>query len=595
MLLRESPQGHRGLFEDDRSNDDLLDHRARGPKTSGVASQPESLGAVTTVPQLTQGRSPEGRPHRSFALLAWAGMEITDSEAIQQAPRGARAGAWSRRLARLGGPGANAGDSYDVGVSAEERDAVDAPMFSLSREEMRRLGYAVIDAIVEELESLPKRPLGERSTAHQVATVLDEPLPLTGLPVEEVIEDALSRVLPHRALVNHPRYLAYVPPPGNYVGLMGDVLAQGLAVFAGTWQSAAGPAAVELAVLRWFAEIFGWPPDAGGLFTDGGSSANLICLTAARTRVPDTSNAVVYASGQTHSAIARALMVLGFRADQLVEVPADDAYELDVDALQAAVSDDRARGRKPFCIVANAGTTNTGAFDPLRSIAELAKREGMWLHVDGAFGAAAILSTRKNELLGGIEDADSIAFDAHKWFFQPHEAGCALVREPGLLEDTFSVHPEYLIDAAARQDEVNFSDRGIQLTRSFRALKVWLSFKSYGLDYFRRAVERGIALAELAEEGLRKAGDWVIVAPTQISLVTFRYHREGADEAELEMMNRRLADIMLEDEIVTLSSTLLEGRTSLRLCTVNPRTTTADLELVLERLEEKKGLLEKGA
>jgi aromatic-L-amino-acid decarboxylase len=377
-----------------------------------------------------------------------------------------------------------------------------------------------------------------------------------------------------------------VPIPSNYVGMLADALVSGFGVFAGTWQAASGAAAAELATLRWLRELFGLPGTAGGLFVDGGSSANLYGLVAARPAVLEDrlDGAVLYASDQAHSWLGRATGLLGLRPDQVRLLPSGHEFRLGPDTVAAAA--DRAAGLRPFCVVATSGTTSTGSVDPLAGLAALCRAEGLWFHVDGAFGAPAILTAAGRELLAGIEQADSLALDAHKWLFQPLEAGCVLVRDVALLESIFSSRREFLLDAAAGEREVNFTDRGLQLTRSFRAFKLWLSLQVFGLDAFAAAVQHGLDLAGYADALLRRRPGFQVVSPTRLALVTFCYADGSRSPEELEAANRRIADAMLVDELATLSSTVLGGRTALRLCTVNPRTTREDVEAALARVEE---------
>jgi aromatic-L-amino-acid/L-tryptophan decarboxylase len=460
------------------------------------------------------------------------------------------------------------------------------PPLTLPPEQMRRLGYQVVDLIVDSLVGLRDRPPARRASPDELAGVLNEAIPRSGSDPERVLRKAVDDVLLPAMRVDHPRFLAYVPLPSNYIGMLADALVSGFGVFAGTWQAASGAAAAELATVRWLSELFGLPDTSGGLFVDGGSSANMYGLIVARRAMLDDqqADAVIYASDQTHSWIGRTLRVLGFQPPQLRLLPADDDYQLRPSDVKAAVAADRAAGRRPFCVVATSGTTSTGSVDPLADLAVLCREEGLWFHVDGAFGGPAVLTQEGRTLLAGIEQADSLALDAHKWLFQPLEAGCVLVRDVALLESIFSTHPEYLLDAAAHDREVNFADRGIQLTRSFRAFKLWLSLKVFGLDAFEQAVQHGLDLARHADAVLRATPGWEVVAPTRLSVVTFRYNNEARTPEELEATNRRIADAMLVDELATLSSTRLGGRTALRMCTVNPRTTTEDVEAVVERL-----------
>lgn len=462
------------------------------------------------------------------------------------------------------------------------------PLLSLSPDEMRRLGYQVIDHVVDALAGLRDRAPSVRATPDELAAIMREEMPMTASSPDDVLSQAVDSVLGSAIRVDHPRFFAYIPLPSNYIGVLAETLASGFGVFAGTWQAGSGAAAAEIATLDWLRQIIGLPETAGGLFLDGGSSANLHGLTVARRVMLEDrlGDAVVYASDQAHSSIGKAVGLLGFEPSQLRLLPGDEEYRLRPHDVEAAITADRAAGRRPFCVVATAGTTNTGSVDPLADLAALCSAEGLWLHVDGAFGAPAVLTEEGRELLRGIERADSLALDAHKWLFQPLEAGCLLVRDVSLLESVFSAHPEYLLDAAARDREVNFSDRGIQLTRSFRAFKLWMSLKVFGIDAFSRAVQRGIDLARYAEEIVRKTPGWEVMSPTRLALTTFRWAEPGADAERQEAVNRRIADAMLIDDMAMLSSTMLVGKTALRTCTVNPRTTKADIETALDRVHE---------
>jgi glutamate/tyrosine decarboxylase-like PLP-dependent enzyme len=288
--------------------------------------------------------------------------------------------------------------------------------------------------------------------------------------------------------------------------------------------------------------------------------------------------AVVYFSDQTHSSVERALRVIGFLPDQIRKLKSDDDFRLPVRALRDAVQADRAAGLRPFCVIANAGTTNTGAVDPLEELADLCAAEKLWLHVDGAYGAASMLSDCGRAALRGLGRADSLSLDPHKWLFQSFECGCVLVREADLLKAAFRITPDYLRDVHRHVAEVNFCDYGIQLTRSFRALKVWLSMQTFGLAAFRSAITRGFELAEFAEAELRRRGGFEIVSRAQMAIVCFRF---GNDEA----LQTALVEQMLQDGFAFLTSTTLRGQTVLRLCTINPRTTQSDIVSTIDRLQ----------
>jgi glutamate/tyrosine decarboxylase-like PLP-dependent enzyme len=332
--------------------------------------------------------------------------------------------------------------------------------------------------------------------------------------------------------------------------------------------------------------LIGFPPSAGGLFVSGGSIANLTALAVARDSKPgvETGSQVIYRTDQTHSSVDRALKILGYGEDQIREVGTDERLRLDTADLLGQVAADRRGGRTPHIVVGNAGTTNTGAIDPVAELAEICRTEDMWLHVDGAYGAAAAISERGAKLLEGIEAADSITLDPHKWLFQPYAIGCVLLRDARKLRDFFHVMPEYLQDAEPERGEINPCDYGPELTRSFRALKLWMSLKVFGADAFARAIDHGLGLAEATEKMLRGEDCWEIVSPAQLAIVCFRYTRSGLSDQSIDEVNTEIAHRTSEDGCCFLSTTRLQGRPVLRMCTIQPSTTEADLRLTIDCL-----------
>jgi aromatic-L-amino-acid decarboxylase len=369
---------------------------------------------------------------------------------------------------------------------------------------------------------------------------------------------------------------------------MADALASGLNIFNGTWLEGSGPAQVELVAIDWLRQVCGLPDSAGGSFVSGGSMANLTALVVARQMKlhGEMNHAVVYGSDQTHSCVARGMRVLGYKPDQLRVIPTNNLFQLDVDELVKAIEEDRAAGLIPFCVVATAGTTNTGSIDPLVEIADLCEAEDIWFHIDGAYGAPAVLTKEGETLLRGVERADSLVLDPHKWLFQPYEMGCLLVRDVSWLVKTFSSVPEYLEDAEAEDGGVNFWERGIQLTRRFRALKFWLSVQVFGWDAFAKAIEVGLRSAELVEEFVNGLPGWSVVTPAQLGVVTFRFEGAATDEEQMDRFNRELVRDIINDGTAMVTSTVLRGRTVLRMCTINPRTTRRDLVMTLNRLND---------
>jgi aromatic-L-amino-acid decarboxylase len=434
---------------------------------------------------------------------------------------------------------------------------------------------------------LRQKPVTRRADRRTMEERLREPVPERGTNALEVSEQLQRDVFTEVMHLDHPRFFAFVPSPSNFVSVMADALASGFNVFAGTWLESSGPAQVELVTVDWLRELCGLPEGAGGLFVSGGSVANITALAVARrVKLADRAErALVYCSDQTHSSIQRGLRILGFAPDQLRKLPTDDDFRLDPGVLRDAVAEDRSAGFEPFCVVANAGTTNTGAVDPLRGLSELCRKEDLWLHADGAYGAAGMLCERGRSLLEGLDLVDSLSLDPHKWLFQPYEIGCVLVRDRRLLRETFRILPEYLEDVNRGEEEVNFCDYGVQLTRGFRALKLWMSLKVFGLAAFGEAVERGFELAEVAERALRGSRKCEVVTPASMGIVTFRYVPEGLTPREVDVLNVRMVEGMIQDGFAMLSSTTIFGRPVLRMCAINPRTTDADISETIERLE----------
>jgi glutamate/tyrosine decarboxylase-like PLP-dependent enzyme len=445
----------------------------------------------------------------------------------------------------------------------------------LETDEMRRLGYWVVDRVVEHFEQGAEDPAIRISPAPELRAALGGPVPRApGDPIE-AMQTLVDVALANMQHGDHPRYFARVPAPSSFAGVLGEWLGTGFNTIASSWTGSSGPATVELVVLDWLRELLGLPAGTEGVLLSGGSVSNLTALAAARQAIGP---GVAYLSDQTHASLLRALTTLGFPGDEIRVLPSDGQQRLSADAVGEAVGEDRRQGRQPRFIIATAGTTNTGAVDELEGLAALAAAEDMWLHVDGAYGAPAALCPAGRTALRGMPRADSLVLDPHKWLFSPIDVGCLFVRRPGVLAGAFSMRPEYLADVRPRQGEVNFGDRSPELTRRSRALKLWLMFRTYGAERLSTAIARGIALAEHAQRRLEAGPEWEVVTPAQLGIVTFT--RDGWSEADHA---ERVAALSASG-YATLTSTRLQGRPALRLCTINPRTAAADIDQTLERL-----------
>lgn len=468
------------------------------------------------------------------------------------------------------------GQAMNEACGNDEAFEYPADALGMSPAEMRRLGYRVVDLVVNRLCRKNSEPVLLSQSPAELMAKLGGPLPEQAGDVDAAIDLLASAALAHQQHSDHPRYFARVPGPSSFAGVLGDWLGIGFNTIAASWIGGAGPATVELVVVQWLRELVGMPPGTDGVLVSGGSMANLTAIATARATC---GSGVAYLTDQTHSSIQRALRELGFPPDHIRTIASDEQFRMPVADLTAAIQQDLQQGNHPLIAIASAGTTNTGSVDPLHEIADLCAAQGMWFHIDGAYGAPAALCDQGKELLSGIERADSLVLDPHKWLFQPYDIGCTLVRRRGTLDRAFAMTSEYLKDVEAGGGQVDFRNRSLELTRRSRALKLWLTFRTYGCERIRQAIERGIQLAEFAEEVLRNSTSWEVITPAQIGIITFAL--KGNPAADLATRAQALTD----SGFATLSSTLLKGRSVLRLCTINPLTTHADIEETIERLE----------
>lgn len=463
------------------------------------------------------------------------------------------------------------------------------PPLTLNHAEMREVGQQVMDVIIDHFHNLNETTVVKNAFQPDLAHYVREAMPHKGTAPKELVESIRRDVLENAAHLDHPRNFAFVPSPSNFMSVMADALVSAYNIFAGGTLGPSVIADIEVTTINWILEMLGFSvKDAGGLFVSGGSMANLTALAVARhVKLKDiTTNAAIYFSDQTHSSVEKDLKLLGFQTYQIRKIPSDDNYRLSMDALKAKIDDDRRRGLLPFCVVANAGTTNAGVVDPLLELVPFCKEEGLWLHVDAAYGGGAVLSKKGKAAFAGINQADSVTVDPHKWFYQPYEIGCAIIKDYKQLRDTFKVSAEYLDAMQAEENSLNFYDYGIQLTRSFRALKLWLSLKTFGLDAFKEAAEIGMNYAEYIEEQLKKDGDcWEIVSPAQLAIINFRYIKKGLTDAQLDSVNRMVQKRITDEGFALICPTTLSGKLVIRMCVINPRTTQDDIDETLKRLK----------
>ncbi|WP_405604803.1 pyridoxal phosphate-dependent decarboxylase family protein [Polaribacter sp. Asnod1-A03] len=450
--------------------------------------------------------------------------------------------------------------------------------FYLTKEEMQAYGYKIVDTIVNHYADEENKNPVSKASRKEMDTLFSTEAPDEATPADEVLDFVTKNVLPNSSISTHPKSFSFVPGPSNFISTMADSLATGFNIFSGGWIVSPAAAELEIVTLNWLLKMFNFPVlKGGGIFTSGGSMANLTAITTAR-RVKcgdDFSKAIIYLSDQAHSSNIKAIRVLGFKKEQIKIIPTDLEFKIGINKLKNEIARDKLEGKKPFCIIASAGTTNTGTVDPLDRLADICEKENLWFHVDGAYGGAAILSKKGSKILQGIERADSLTVDPHKWFFQPYEIGCLLVKDASWLSNTFSEKPEYLRDIEGNESEINFYDYGIQLTRRFRALKFYMSIKTYGLNAFKKAITYNIDLADKTEDLLRESKNWEIVSPATLAIINFRYNplSKNLNEKELDSLNQEISAKVIESKEALLVTTVLLNQVVIRMCLINPKTT----------------------
>lgn len=441
---------------------------------------------------------------------------------------------------------------------------------------------AVIRYGEEFLDALPTGP------AYQTG---DRGLPAAAWAPEEEPRDLAEALDLLRRSIDVPginpasgRHLGYIPGGGLYASALADYLADVANRYAGVFFASPGAVRLENALIRWLAGVVGFPPSAGGNLTSGGSLANLMAIVTARDaaglRSADIPGAVVYLSAHAHHCLQKALRIAGLGEVQRREIPVDQAYRIRPDALAQAIAEDRRAGHRPWLVIASAGTTDTGAIDPLDAIADVARDAGLWFHVDGAYGAFFALVPAMRERLRGMERADSLVLDPHKTLFLPYGSGVVLVRNPQHLAASHHYEANYMQDALRQAAELSPADLSVELTKPFRGLRLWLPLHLHGLAAFRAALEEKLLLARHAYRRLQEEGFAVGPEP-DLSVVAFRWEPETGDA---DAFNRRLLDEVVADGRVFLSSTKLDGRFTLRLALVVFRTHRAEVDLAVEIL-----------
>jgi glutamate/tyrosine decarboxylase-like PLP-dependent enzyme len=460
--------------------------------------------------------------------------------------------------------------------------------------------------MAEYLGSVRQRRVYPATTSAAIREKLDRALPASPHEFETLLEKFRELVELSRQNA-HPRMFGYVQAPGTAVAAFADLLASTLNANLTAWRSA--PAAVELErlVIDWIKEVIRYDSNAAGLFVSGGSMANLSAIaTARRAKAPaDFPNRGastikrpmrLYASTETHFSVTKAAMLLGIGRENVRAIRVDDRFKIDIDDLVAKITEDLGAGYSPFCVVANAGTVNTGAMDSLGEVSEVAQHYNLWMHVDACYGGFAALAESARPWFDGIDRADSVALDPHKWLYLPADCGCVLYRDPQTARATFAHDADYTRVIAQEADEAfAFWDYGPELSRPFRALKVWMALQLAGTNAFADAIENNLACARYLEQLVRQSDDFEMLAPVELSIFCFRHvpaRLKNVAPEQLDRFNERLLVVLQRDGSSYLSNTTIGGRFALRGCVLNYRTTRRDMEILVEDLRRVGAIVE---
>jgi len=479
-------------------------------------------------------------------------------------------------------------------MPAVPHDLPDETLDPRDWEELRSLGRHMVDDMIEYLRTVRDRPVWQ-PIPDEVAARFRQPLPTAPAGLQRAYEDFRRYVLPYPTGNIHPRFWGWVMGNGTPSGMLADMLAAGVNLNQGG--GAQSGVLVESQVIDWCKSMIGYPGEASGILVSGGSMANLVGLAVARNsragydvRTEGISSSApamkLYASVEVHSSVQKAVELLGLGQKSLHLIPVDAAYAIDMSALRKAISEDRAAGLHPLCVIGCAGTVNTAALDPLDELADLCVKERIWFHVDGAFGALAALSPELRPLVKGMERADSVAFDMHKWMYLPYEVGCTLVRDSEAHRRAFTLTPEYLehTTRGIAGGDIWFSDYGVQLSRGFRALKVWMAIKEHGIEKFGRLIRQNVEQARYLEGLVRVQPDLELVAPVPLNIVCFRYVAKKRSNEELNAVNKELLLRLHESGVAAPSYTMLGDRYALRVCITNHRSKKEDFDILVREV-----------
>ena len=424
---------------------------------------------------------------------------------------------------------------------------------------------------------------------NQIEKIQNIKFPVKGRPVKEVIKEMENEIFKYSGNTNHPRFFAFVPGPASCVSWLGDVMTSAYNVHAGGSKMAPTINCAEQETIKWLCEQAHYGKKAGGIFVSGGSMANITALIAARDAKLDDDNftlGIAYISDQTHSCVAKGLRAIGIPNKRIRIIPTNENFEMIPSELEKQIKIDIEKGFIPFAVIGTAGTTNTGSIDPLKEIGGICHKYGIWYHVDAAFGGSALLSPTYKHLLDGIEEADSISWDAHKWLFQTYGCAAILCKDVNYLYKSFHVSPEYLKDIDGGEYTTNNYDLGIELTRPARGIKLWLTLQVLGTELMGSAIDQGFKLADLVQENISSKPNWEIVSHAQLAMVNFRYAPKDLTKEQIDSLNEQVSQRICDSGFAVLFTTILHGKTVIRFCGIHPETTKEDIETTCNLLDK---------
>jgi aromatic-L-amino-acid decarboxylase len=477
-------------------------------------------------------------------------------------------------------------------IPASDDEAVEETLDPANWDELRSLGHRMLDDMLDYLASVRERPAWQ-PVPQSIKARLNEKLPAEPMDAVLVYEEFKQSILPYPTGNIHPRFWGWVMGTGTPLAMLADMLASGINAHIAGYDQAA--TLIERQVVAWLTELVGMPVQSSGLLVSGATMANIVGLVVARNAkagfdvrqqgLQDAeSKLVLYGSTETHSWAQKAVELMGLGNEALRRIPVNENFEIDLGALEAAHITDLANGSRPFCVIGNAGTVNTGATDNLIALADFCQRHDLWFHVDGAFGALAALSPKLQPIVAGMERADSLAFDLHKWMYLPYEIGCALVRDRQSHRDAFQLTPSYLTSTTRgiAVAALEFAELGIQLSRGFRALKAWMSLKTHGSLKYCRLIEQNVEQARYLERLIDSHSRLELLAPVPLNVVCFRFIIGGMDEASLNALNEEILVRVQESGVAVPSSTMINGKFALRVAITNHRSRRADFDMLVE-------------